>query len=282
MGFRDFHCFNKALLAKQCWRLWQMLDSLIARIMKAKYFPDCSILEAVSGKKPSFAWMSIQSACDLIREDIIWRVGNGETICIWHDKWLPNPSTYRVQSLPAVLASSATVSELIDRDTWWWNHSLLEQIFSPAEVKLILSIPISSSNQEDILLWRGTAKGDFSVRSTYHMQKEVEEKDQAECSLRNPSCEVWRLLWKLPVPNVEKNFLWKACHDDILPTRENLHRRKIIDDPARPICGLEAETTFHILWQCPSAMDVWCEGLRIFQKRSFRLQRSRIHSGRGK
>jgi hypothetical protein len=46
MGFRDFHSFNKALLAKQCWRLWNQPDSLVSQIMKAKYYPDCNILEA--------------------------------------------------------------------------------------------------------------------------------------------------------------------------------------------------------------------------------------------
>jgi hypothetical protein len=56
MGFRDLGCFNKALLAKQIWRLWKTPDSLIARIMKAKYYPECSVLEASLGKKPSFAW----------------------------------------------------------------------------------------------------------------------------------------------------------------------------------------------------------------------------------
>jgi hypothetical protein len=41
MGFRDLHCLNKALLAKQVWRLWEGSDSLVARIMKAKYYPNC-------------------------------------------------------------------------------------------------------------------------------------------------------------------------------------------------------------------------------------------------
>jgi hypothetical protein len=46
MGFRDLSAFNIALLTKQIWRLWKFSDSLVAKIMKAKYFPDCSILEA--------------------------------------------------------------------------------------------------------------------------------------------------------------------------------------------------------------------------------------------
>ena len=51
LGFRDFHCFNKALLAKQIWRLWKNPNSLIARIMKAKYHPNDLVLEATLGKK---------------------------------------------------------------------------------------------------------------------------------------------------------------------------------------------------------------------------------------
>jgi hypothetical protein len=37
-----------------------------------------------------------------------------------------------------------------------------------------------------------------------------------------------------------------------------------------PIYGLEEETVFHILWQCPSAMDVWSEGVRKFHKSAHR------------
>jgi hypothetical protein len=78
MGFRDFTYFNQALLAKQVWCLWKSPDSLVAKIMKAKYYPDYSALEAPLGKKPSFAWRSIKGTCNVVWEGLIWRVGNGE------------------------------------------------------------------------------------------------------------------------------------------------------------------------------------------------------------
>lgn len=49
MGFWDFNCFNKALLAKQSWRLWNQPDSLVAQIMPAKYYPNASLLDARVG-----------------------------------------------------------------------------------------------------------------------------------------------------------------------------------------------------------------------------------------
>jgi hypothetical protein len=42
LGFRDLDMFNKALLAKQGWRLLQNPDSLTAKIFQAKYYSNSS------------------------------------------------------------------------------------------------------------------------------------------------------------------------------------------------------------------------------------------------
>jgi hypothetical protein len=59
LGFRDFQCFNKALLAKQGWRLLTNPNSLLARVMKAKYFPILEFMQAALGPQPSYIWRSI-------------------------------------------------------------------------------------------------------------------------------------------------------------------------------------------------------------------------------
>jgi hypothetical protein len=54
MGNRDFGSFNKALLAKQGWRLWQQPSSILSQIMEAKYYQGGNFLESKLGNYPLF------------------------------------------------------------------------------------------------------------------------------------------------------------------------------------------------------------------------------------
>jgi hypothetical protein len=44
IGFRDLRLFNQALLAKQAWRLIESPDSLCARLLKSKYYPNGELI----------------------------------------------------------------------------------------------------------------------------------------------------------------------------------------------------------------------------------------------
>ena len=83
MGFRDLKAFNLALLTKQGWRLHQNPNSLVHRVLKAKYFSNSSFMEAQLGKKSSYIWRSIMAAKNIIKEGSQWVVGDGRSIEIW-------------------------------------------------------------------------------------------------------------------------------------------------------------------------------------------------------
>ncbi|XP_074326908.1 uncharacterized protein LOC141664852 [Apium graveolens] len=89
MGFRKIREFNVAMLGKQAWRLQTENQSLIAKLMQARYYPSGSFRDANIGGNPSFIWRSIFEAKQLIEASSRVKVGNGELINIWLDPWVP-------------------------------------------------------------------------------------------------------------------------------------------------------------------------------------------------
>jgi hypothetical protein len=85
LGFRDLYGFHLAMLAKQVWRMLTNPDSLCAKVLKAKYFPTTSILQVVPSSGMSYTWRSIPKGLELLREGVIWRIGDGNNINIWSD-----------------------------------------------------------------------------------------------------------------------------------------------------------------------------------------------------
>jgi hypothetical protein len=89
LGFRDLYGFNMAMLARQGWRMLTNPDSLCARVLKARYFPNTSMLEATASAGISYSWRSILKGISLLKEGLIWRIGDGRTtVNIWTDAWL--------------------------------------------------------------------------------------------------------------------------------------------------------------------------------------------------
>ncbi|KAL0316497.1 UNVERIFIED_CONTAM: putative mitochondrial protein [Sesamum radiatum] len=67
LGFRSLN-FNLALLAKQGWRLLTQPNTILSRVLKAKYFPHCSFWEASKGSRPSLTWRSLLATKEILRE----------------------------------------------------------------------------------------------------------------------------------------------------------------------------------------------------------------------
>ena len=205
LGFRDLKTFNLALLAKQGWRLHTNTNSLVHRVLKAKYFSNSDFLNAEIGNKPSFAWRSIMSAKTIAQHGYRWQVEDGSAISIVHDKWLSQPSTFRITSIPHGIPIDARVSSLIDPQLGIWKLELIQYYFNPIDALAILSIPISPRSPKDRVIWAYNPKGRFTVRSAYKLAHSLSPNlDQSETSNDQADRKFWKVLWSLNVSNKVK------------------------------------------------------------------------------
>ena len=88
MGFWDLKAFNTTMLAKQGWKLLRNPESLMARVLKARYFPNSSFLHFKLGHNPSYSWRSIWSSHHILLHGCRWRVGDGSNIRVMNDPWV--------------------------------------------------------------------------------------------------------------------------------------------------------------------------------------------------
>ncbi|KAK3228205.1 hypothetical protein Dsin_008067 [Dipteronia sinensis] len=189
---------------------------------------------------------------DVLSKGVRWRIGDGNGVSVYEDQWLPRPSTFKVCS-PRWLPDRFSVSDLID-SPGKWNEPLIKRYFLLEEAELILSIPLSVHPKRDSVLWNFDRKGSFTVKSAYRVAISAMRSYEASCS--SGSHHWWKKLWSLQLPNKIKIFCWRACHN-ILPTKNLLYRKGIIDSASCTFCAKGPETVDHALWGCKNVNAEW-------------------------
>ena len=263
MDFRDSRDFNLAMLAKQGWRMLHDHDSLLSKCFKARYFPRYTFLEAKESPGCSYVWISLVAALPILKSGYCWRVGNGSSM---GDKWIPNYPTNKVLHPIHELADGMAVSELIDPELHVWRGDMIMTLYHRDDAIVITKIPLNRRNVSDSIIWLHNKNGMFLVKSAYKVARRMRgEGSRVESSGGCVGKLVCPVLWKLYIPNKIKIFGWRACND-ILPTKYNLVKRKIITDDKCHICTRKVESVTHALWGCAAVQDVWAGSISKLQK----------------
>jgi hypothetical protein len=230
--------------------------------LKSKVYPHGNILNAGPKAGSSYTWQSIVAGIATFKRGHIWRVGNGESIDIWSDPWIPYSKDGKVISARGG-GVSTKVSDLIDPLNGQWDIALLGALFNTVDVNRILQIPIHTQGHtqgfSDFVAWRHTSHGSYTVTSGCHCQWRHQFGASAgqlalpRGSTTNP---VWKTIWKLKVASKVKKFVCRALHG-ILPLKSILINRHIGDSGECPICHLYAEDILHLLLKCEPTRAIW-------------------------
>lgn len=260
LGFRDLICFNLALLAKTCWRIYRQPDSLLARVLHDKYCMGSDLWSAEAGAGSSWGWKSLVQGRRILEAGVRWRVGNGESIRILKDRWFPQPYSFQVQSRHPNMP--VWVKDLIDSDTKCWRYNEVCQWFGREEAQVILKMPLSSRGCPDKPIWHFTKHGDYTVKSGYELAEslrrngELARQGEGEGSNPQEQKRFWKGIWSLKVAPKIKSFLWRGCLNT-LAVRDNLRKRHLGGENKCGLCDQEDETQVHLFFRCEFARAFW-------------------------
>ncbi|KAK6139968.1 hypothetical protein DH2020_026281 [Rehmannia glutinosa] len=278
LGFRDLKAFNLALLSKQVWRILTAPSSLLARILKAKYFPSCNIFDASLGNRPSWSWRSIFESIQYLKPGCTKIIKSGSSTLIWNDPWLPIYSDNRIRSTPPPHTPYRRVSDLIIQNMGCWNSELVRSLFSHEEARAILAMPLTLCDSADLWGWKFTKSGKFTVRSAYHAILEsnnLQHTHTHSASSSSTGTSVWKKIWKLQITPRSQVFLWR-CLSGSIATSDFLHIHHLHNSSPCTLCNSDNPTATHVFFHCPFAESVWrmsgiWESINKLQQPSFTL-----------
>ena len=134
-------------------------------------------------------------------------MGNGNSIRALKDAWIPNYPTNKVLHPAHNVQEDCMVADLIDPDIRWWDRKFIMQHFNREDGEAILRVPLSRRVIFDFIVWTFTKSGEYTVRFGYHVAWQLQkEADWVECSIGAVGGVVWKVLWKLKLPNKIKVF----------------------------------------------------------------------------
>ncbi|XP_074290582.1 uncharacterized protein LOC141617299 [Silene latifolia] len=143
----------------------------------------------------------------------------------------------------------ATVAEMWD-EGMGWKWDVFSNFLSREDLLKIAAYYLSpKTDMEGSLYWNASSSGKFTVKSALALIKSAEITPEAEPI-------AWHVIWKLPVQQRIRMFIWLAAHRRLM-TNYNRVRRGIHDDPLCPRCREEDESTDHLLRNCPYSKEIW-------------------------
>lgn len=188
---------------------------------------------------------------DLLKKGLRKILGNGASIQLFRDSWLPRPLSFKVIS-PYPIEDTALVDEFISPSIQW-DVLKLRQHLCEDDVEMIINFPISKS-APDRWIWHYAKNGKYSVRSGYkaHMMGKL----KATPSNLEQVSKWWNMLWKLNIPNKSKPFVWRSFHNSI-PTHVNLGLHHVEVEAMCHVCRKHPKTTDHALFRYSRSKRLW-------------------------
>lgn len=179
------------MLGKIGWRLHAKDKGLWAKFFEDKYLKGCSILDnSLEVRKDcSATWKGILHGSKRLLQGMTWRIGMGDKVKFWTDKWLSDVPLIHYEGVSELLDLDCPVSSFFKQG--WWDIKKLRATVPEEVVQKVISFSSGfNSNLEDSQIWKPNANGIFTVKSA------------CQLLFGDSSCTdaFWKASWQLKLP----------------------------------------------------------------------------------
>jgi hypothetical protein len=147
----------------------------------------------------------------LLREGLVWRIGNGSAVKVWEDNWIPRTGLMRPYGQIPGSESVSKVEDLLLPDGQGWNEAKLRAVFFEKDIEDITRIPVGRAGSDDYIAWNYTNDRIFSVKSAYHLKMWLNRirADRPSSSTNCSEHRGWLALWGANLPGKIKIHVWR-------------------------------------------------------------------------
>ena len=139
LGIKDISKFNVALMGRWIWAFASGQQQLWVRVLISKYGGWPEFQHDTDKRGFSHWWRDLrkifhQSDHNIFKHQLTWKVGCGETIKFWTDKWLGEDYTLEQKYNQLFLISrqqNSLISNMgeFNHDSWEWNLRWRRNLF---------------------------------------------------------------------------------------------------------------------------------------------------------
>ena len=215
----------------------------------------------IRGSHGCGVWKGIMLGWDGFSTHLRHKVGRGDKVRLWHDKWCGDVTLK--ESFPVLYDcasnQAATISEVLVRENGRvaWNVTFARnfndwELDSVASFLGLLQSHIPSWGVDVGLRWNLKKNGIFDIRSFYTALRVLPNVDFP-----------WKSIWRIKAPCRACFFVWTAAWNRILAC-DNLHKRGYTLPSWCWLCCSNGETVDHLLLHCPVVAVLWSRSFQAF------------------
>ncbi|CAJ2669949.1 unnamed protein product [Trifolium pratense] len=247
LGIKRPHHMNEAFLMKMLWNLTTKSDDLWCKVLYSKYGRNKDLRVTINSQPyDSPLWKALTSIWEKFQQNIVWKLGDGNIINFWLDKWTPSGTSLISITNQTIIDTTLSVRDVVT-PSGDWDYNFLTSSLPSTFVFQVLAIPVpKDTDGQDNIGWGGTNMRDFTVKSAYDSLNTIAQPIEGD----------WKALWSWKGPHRIQTFMWMAAHERLLT---NYRRSKwgVGASPTCSACDRDNETTIHVLRDCPIATQTW-------------------------